>query len=166
MRLRSHPGSWAILVAVLTAACLGAAPTVRASNTVRMGFFWKDRTLPYDARFAYRYDVAVYPDGGFADEGQHSFAYVTAQNKHLYWPPDGGGGCDPAVTRPYGVEVVIAYFGRNGSAGAQEFWLAGLDFSQFSSRWVAPDADYPNGWLGPHWKLRARATVTCRRGSG
>jgi len=94
----------------------------------------------------------VYPQGGFADNEQHSFAYVTALNKHAAWPKNGDTSrCGDKTT--YGVEAVIAYFGRNGPQGQQEFWLAFLDGSQFSSRWIAPDADQPNGFLGPHWRL-------------
>lgn len=111
-----------------------------SANVAREGYYWRDNTLPYDSRFAYSYDVIVHPEGGFADDGSHSFAYITAQNKHPYWDET-----------PYGVEAVIAYFGSN--AGSKEFWIAWLDAPRFESEYVSPDADYPSGFLGPHWNL-------------
>ncbi len=62
----------------------GAAPA-GAVNTARFGYYWKSNTLPYLTRFAYTYDVAVHPEGVFADGAKHTFAYVTAENKHILW---------------------------------------------------------------------------------
>jgi hypothetical protein len=138
------------------AATLVLAPAVVAApapaTTARVGFYWKNQTIPYDTRMAYRYAVAVHPQGGFSDDHDHSFAYITAQNKHVIWPKNGDTSHCGEVT-PYGLEAIIAYFGRNGPQGSHEFWVAWLDAPQFTSHWSSADADYPNGFLGPHWKL-------------
>jgi hypothetical protein len=79
---------------VLGIATSQAAP----DNAARFGYYWLSNTLPYDTEFSYFYDVAVYPDGVFADCDAHSFVYVTAQNKHI------GYG-----NTTYGVEAVMQY---------------------------------------------------------
>lgn len=109
-----------------------AAPT----NASRFGFYWRNDTLPYDTEFSYFYDVAVYPDGIFADCAPHSFAYVTAQNKHIGY--DG-------IT--YGVELVLQYgYGVNNFDSVKRVWLESHDDARFLDPWIDIDADGEDYW--------------------
>jgi hypothetical protein len=121
-----------------------AAPPAGADNIARLGYYWKNNSLPYSARFAYTYDVAVHPEGVFADEAKHSFVYVTAENKHILWN-----------TIPYGVEAVIRYgYDTDNRHAAKQLWIAQLnDSARFTSWHIASDADERNSWLGPSWNL-------------
>ena len=109
-----------------------------ATNSIaRFGYYWVDNTLPYDSEFSYYFDVAVYPDGVFADSAEHSWAYITAQNKHVIY--DGV---------PYGVEVVLQYgYGVNNNNSIKRVWMNDFDDgSRFSSWWIDSDADGVDYW--------------------
>jgi hypothetical protein len=107
------------------------------SNGTDFGFYWKDNTLPYDTEFSYFYDVAVYPEGGFADENPHYFAYVTAQNKHIIYN-----------SVPYSVELVIQYgLGTDNAHSFKRVWATYYnDPARFTDWWIDTDADGIDYW--------------------
>ncbi|HSF32335.1 MAG TPA: hypothetical protein VLK82_17925 [Candidatus Tectomicrobia bacterium] len=108
-----------------------------SANVARFGYYWKDRTLPYTKEFSYDFDVAVYPDGVFADADVHSWAYITSQHKHIVY-----NGV------PYSVEAVVQYgFFTDNANAIKRFWVAGIDDStRFISWWLDDDADGHDYW--------------------
>jgi hypothetical protein len=112
-------------------------PNRSFSNTANFGFYWKDNTFPYDTEFSYFYDVAVYPEGVFADENEHWFAYVTAQNKHIIYD-----------SIPYSVELVLQYgYGTNNAQSIKRVWMYNFrDPNRFTNPWIDLDADGSDFW--------------------
>ena len=110
---------------------------VRILNVARFGYYWTSSTLPYDTEFSYFYDVAVYPDGIFADCEEHSWVYAIAQNKHIVY--DGV---------PYSVEPVLQYgYWASNITSVKRVWMSGFDDpSRYTSWWIDSDADGDNFW--------------------
>src|SRR5581483_2379337 len=117
-------------------ACIAWSGSVQAGGA-NFGYFWDDNSFPYDTEFSYYYDVSVYPDGVFADDNQHSYAYVTAQNKHIVY-----NGI------PYSVELVCQYgYYTNNAEGVKRIWMYNfLDPARFSNPWIDSDADGVDFW--------------------
>jgi hypothetical protein len=115
---------------------LGLLPHKSFSNGTDFGFYWTNNTLPYDTEFSYFYDVSVYPEGGFADENPHYFAYVTAQNKHIVYN-----------SVPYSVELVIQYgFNADNAHSVKRVCATYNDPTRFTDGWIDTDADGINYW--------------------
>lgn len=110
---------------------------VHILGAARFGYYWRSNTLPYDTEFSYFFDVAVYPYGLFADCEEHSWAYVTAQNKHIVY-----GGV------PYSVELVLQYgYWASNITSIKRVWMNDFDDpSRFSSWWIDSDADGVDFW--------------------
>lgn len=107
------------------------------SSTAPLGCYWKDNTLPYDTEFSYFFDVAAYPEGIFEDNRAHSFAYVTAQNKHVTY-----GGV------AYSVEAVLQYgYNANNRNSIKRLWVHYYqDPARFIQPWIDSDADGVDYW--------------------
>lgn len=125
------------LSALIGLVLLFAVSQVALSSAARFGYYWKNNTLAYDTEFSYFFDVAVYPGGVFADCEEHSWAYITAQNKHILY--DGV---------PYGVEVVLQYgYGADNIGSIKRVWMNDFDDpSRFTSWWIDSDADGIDFW--------------------
>ncbi len=107
------------------------------SSAARFGYYWQDRSLYYDTEFSYFFDVSVYPAGIFADQDLHSWAYVTAQNKHIVY-----GGV------PYSVEVVLQYgYYTDNASSIKRVWMNDYDDpTRFINPWIDSDADGIDYW--------------------
>lgn len=126
-----------ILLLIITVGSITTASPAAPNSAARFGYYWMDNTLPYDSEFSYFFDVGVYPDGVFVDGAEHSWAYITAQNKHIIY--DGV---------PYSVEVVLQYgYGVNNSDSIKRVWMNDFDDpSRFTSWWIDSDADGEDFW--------------------
>ena len=111
-----------------------AVPLEGICGSADGGFWWKSNTLPYDTKFSYFFDVAVYPQGIFLDDQSHCFTYVTAENKHVKY-----NGI------PYGVETVTAYYNNNENGGFVLLWNYD-DTNRFTNAWIDGDSDVKGGW--------------------
>lgn len=122
------------LISTFSLTSIGNAVTRSAA---RFGYFWQDDSLYYDTEFSYFFDVSVYPTGIYSDEDTHSWAYVTAQNKHITY-----------AGISYSVEVVLQYgYYNNNSNSIKRVWMNDYDDpSRFTNSWIDSDADGIDYW--------------------